>query len=155
MGIFDQLRDEAGKLAGKASDAARRAQLTVEIDALRSRMERLLVEAGEIAVALQRRRVIQDARLKDICADLAPMESRLQSLIAERDGAAAAREPEPAATSPPAAADAGPLCPNCGHACEMDDRFCKQCGEKLSACTTCGQIILASAAQCPHCGTQV
>jgi RNA polymerase subunit RPABC4/transcription elongation factor Spt4 len=34
----------------------------------------------------------------------------------------------------------------------MDDQFCRECGEKLSACTTCGRIVLASAQRCPHCG---
>ena len=39
MSLFDQLKRGAADLAGKASDAAERAQLTLEIDALRRRMD--------------------------------------------------------------------------------------------------------------------
>jgi len=155
MGLFDQLKKEAKDLAGKASQAATRAQIGLEIDALQQRMDQMLIKAGRIAVQLQRSRRIADSSLNELSKDLAPLESRLAALRAERDGAPLA---PPAAVVPSGSgipARQGPVCPNCKQAVEMEHVFCRNCGEKLSACAGCGIIVLATDKTCPACGSQL
>ena len=56
-------------------------------------------------------------------------------------------------TSTPAAG-ALPQCPRCQTAVQPDQKFCANCGRRLT-CATCGQPILVVASFCPHCGQPV
>ncbi|MFQ6133240.1 MAG: zinc ribbon domain-containing protein [Armatimonadota bacterium] len=165
MGLFDQLKREAKDLAGKASQAASRAQINLEIDALQQRIDKVLIKAGQVAVQLQRNRRIDDSALKELSKDLASLESRMAALrraLGEPQG-----DPEPsrgAAPAEPATGSGiparqtpveGPICPSCQQGVEMEQAFCGNCGQRLSACAACGTIVLATDQTCSNCGSDL
>ena len=160
MSLFDQLKREAKGLAGKASQAASRAQINLEIDALQQRIDKVLIEAGRIAVQLQRGRRVDDSVLKALCADLAPLESRMAALrqALAQTGVEPQSDSEPSRGAAPAETGPlveGPTCPSCQQAVEMDQAFCNNCGDRLSACVACGIVVLATEKTCPGCGAEL
>ncbi|MFQ6098234.1 MAG: zinc ribbon domain-containing protein, partial [Armatimonadota bacterium] len=113
-----------------------------------------LARAGEIAIQLVRSRQLQDASLKDIAEQIAPMQSRLQELEAEKKALQGAGQ-EPADVAPAAATQQvveGPACPACGAAVDVEHQFCKGCGVRLTWCTQCQTVTAAAARFCSNCG---